>query len=307
MENSLEVNIVVYESHYEDNQLLGIQTRRSVGTYPETVNVLRYGGHICYLDSLEYVFKAFRCVDCGHFSKTRFNYERHIRKCVGKVVHIYPGRFYRLKETIFERLAKEGIDVPSDQQKFTNLAVYDFESYTTHDPTLINTHKLSWEGKHIPICVSLTSNLHQDATFIFDKDPQQLVDDFVSEVDKIALHSKELMMCKFSPYLSALEDIISTAIADLTSGSDTEEGNEQEGQQEEDGEEENEDEEEVRDISEHLQDSMSMKNPEDNEDILEDEESDNREEYDSDLLEDLVALLEGKKEESEKIHYHIDS
>ena len=92
-----------------------------------------------------------------------------------KVTHKCPGNLYQLDKTIFEELECEEIEVPSNLQMYKNLAVYDFESYCNPQHNLQNTIHSTWQGTHVPICVSVASNLQVDQTFILNADPLVLV------------------------------------------------------------------------------------------------------------------------------------
>ena len=85
---------------------------------------------------------------------------KHEKTCEATVRHIFPGGAYMVPQTIFDLLADEGVEIPDDLKYFPYRATYDFECYFTHETVhLQNTAKLTWEAEHIPLNVSLCSNV----------------------------------------------------------------------------------------------------------------------------------------------------
>ena len=94
------------------------------------------------------------------------------------VKHIYPKNVYQLRETLFDKLDSIGIQYTDDQKLFTNLAVFDFESICITEEKFKNTETTTWIGKHVPISVSISSNLIAKPIFICNSNPRDLVESF---------------------------------------------------------------------------------------------------------------------------------
>ena len=94
-----------------------------------------------------------------HISKKQGNLERHLVRWSERVKHIYPKNVYQLRETLFDELHSFDIQYTDDQTLFTNIAVFDFESICTPEEKFKNTETTTWIGKHVPISVSISSNL----------------------------------------------------------------------------------------------------------------------------------------------------
>ena len=131
---------------------------------------------------------------------------RHMQNCSDNIHHKYPTGAYQLAETIFDRLDDVKINVPQELRLFSHLIVFDFESITVPDNTLRNTDLTSWIGKHVPISVSIASNLLEDPIFICNEDPYQLIRDFVSNLTYIAEKSTLLMREKLNAFVLELEE-----------------------------------------------------------------------------------------------------
>ena len=61
VEDLLTLNIVLYDTDIVDGITVGELARRSVQKYGNTVRLLRYNNHICYVKNINAVFKSFCC------------------------------------------------------------------------------------------------------------------------------------------------------------------------------------------------------------------------------------------------------
>ena len=99
--------------------------------------------------------------------------------CKDRVRHIYPENVYTLRETLFHNLEGFNIPVSKENTLFNNLAIFDFESICAPSDELKATQTTTWIGKHVPISVSTSLNLIDEPDFLYNKDPQKLIIDFV--------------------------------------------------------------------------------------------------------------------------------
>ena len=80
VEDLLQLNIFLYNIDFVDGELIGELARRSIQKYENSVKLLRYNNHICYVDNNNTLFKAFPCTTCDTFfskngeSGTTFGY-----------------------------------------------------------------------------------------------------------------------------------------------------------------------------------------------------------------------------------------
>ena len=72
------------------------------------------------------------------------------------------------------------IEYTTEQTLFKNLALIDFESTCVQEESFKDTDTTKWSGKHIPISVSISSNLVKGPIFLRNSDPHHLVTSFVS-------------------------------------------------------------------------------------------------------------------------------
>ena len=97
---------------------------------------------------------------------------------------IYSENVYNLCETLFEKLEGFNLPVSEDYKLFNNLAVFDFEPICVHLEKLKETQTTIWTAKYYPISVSKTSNLIDELNVLYNKDPQNLIIEFVSILEK---------------------------------------------------------------------------------------------------------------------------
>ena len=162
-----------------------------VQKHPDTVRLLRYNSHICYVANIQALFNAFSCCptfDC-YFNRPG-NLERHLTTCQERVKQVYPKTVYQLKETFFDKLDSFNMPSTDKQQLFKNVALFDFESICVREDGFKDTETTRWIGKHVPISVSISSNLLQEPIFICNSNPRDLVSSFVDALKIWQLRAK---------------------------------------------------------------------------------------------------------------------
>ena len=155
------------------------------------MKLLRFKNHIIFdTNDIDKFLKCFRCPSCDCFFNRSDNFNRHLLTYKDRVRHIYPKSAYILRETILEKL--DGVKIPylEHQKLFSNVAVFDFESICLPTEELKATETTTWTAKHVPISVSISSNLQDDPIFLCEKDPEFLITAFVSCLELLAEKSK---------------------------------------------------------------------------------------------------------------------
>ena len=184
------INTFIYDIDLIDGAKVGELARRSIEKYEKSVQLIRYNSHICYVDNIHALFKAFRCPTCDTYFQTTGNLERHLVRCSERVKHIHPKNVNQLRETLFDKLDSFDIQYTGDQTLFTNLAVFDFESIGIPEEKIKNTETTAWIGKHVPISVSISSNLIAEPIFLCNFNPRDLVEWLIDAVEGLATQTK---------------------------------------------------------------------------------------------------------------------
>ena len=178
-EDLLTLNILLYDIDIVYGNIIGELARRSVQKYKNTVRLQRYNNHICYLNNINAVFQYFRCPNCDTFFNKTFNLERHLTTCSERVKNVYPRNVYQIQENLIDKLDSVGIKYTSEQNLFKHLAIFEFESICIQEETFRDTNTTTWIGDHIPISVSISSNLVEEPIFLCNSDPHHLVASFI--------------------------------------------------------------------------------------------------------------------------------
>ena len=95
VENLLTLNILLYGFDIVDGNIIGELAKRSVQKYENTVQLLRYTNHICYLNNNNAVLQSFRCPNCDTFFNRTFNLERHFYTCSERVKKSIRGTYIK--------------------------------------------------------------------------------------------------------------------------------------------------------------------------------------------------------------------
>ena len=66
VEEMLHLNIFLYDIDFVDGELIGELCRTSIQKYEKSVKILRYNNHICYVNNINALFKAFWCTTFVH-------------------------------------------------------------------------------------------------------------------------------------------------------------------------------------------------------------------------------------------------
>ena len=88
VEDNLRINISIYDIDLIDGAMVGELARRSIKKYEKNVQLIRYKSHICYVDNIHALFKAFRCPTCDTYFQKTGNSEHHLVRCSDRVKHI---------------------------------------------------------------------------------------------------------------------------------------------------------------------------------------------------------------------------
>ena len=176
-----------------DGDNIGGYVRRSTQKDNNTVRLLRYKNHICFVSNIKAVFQSCRCPNCNAFFQRTFNLELHLIPCSERVKNVYPRIVYQIRETVLDKLDSFGIKYTSEQKLFKILAIFDFESICVQEETFRDTDTTTWIGKRVPISVSISSNLVEEPIFLCNSDPHHLIPSFIRALENSAFQSKAKM------------------------------------------------------------------------------------------------------------------
>ena len=215
VEDLMQLNIFLYDIDFVDGELIGELCRRSNQKYEKSVKLLRYNNHICYVKNINASFKAFRCTTCDTFFSKTGNLERHLVTFSDRVKHIYPKNVYELRETLFEKLDSFNIPYKNEQKLFKNLAIFDFESICVKEDSYKQIETTTWIGKHVPLSVSISSNLIPEPIFLCNANPHHLISSFITALEGLATQSKAQMKLNFIEVETAIKKKLCAVLEQL--------------------------------------------------------------------------------------------
>ena len=208
VEEIVGINIFIYDIDLINSGMVGELARRRIKKYEKNVQLIRYNSHICYVDNINALFKAFRCSTCDNYFQKTGNLERHLVTYISKECVSTPKYF-------FDKLDSFDIQYTDDQQLFNNLAVFDFESICIPEENFKSTETTTWNGKHAPISVSITSNLITKPIFLCNSNPRDLVESFIDAVEGLATESKAQMKLKVPEIETAIKSKLTRTLESL--------------------------------------------------------------------------------------------
>ena len=121
------------------------------------------------------------------------NLRQHKETCDSKVQLKYPGGTY-----------------PEEARYFPDRATFDFECYFDKEKAqeLKNTDKLNWESAHVPLSVSVCSNVpgyEEPKCFVSEADLDLPLEEFVQYLTMISNKSSSLLCQRYAEVLEALK------------------------------------------------------------------------------------------------------
>ena len=126
--------------------------------------------------------------------------------CSDRAKHIYPKNVYELRETLFEKLDAFNIPYRNEQKLFKNLAIFDFESICVKEANSYKqTETTTWIGQHVPISVSISSNLLPEPIFLCNANPHYLISSYITALEGLATQSKAQIKLNFIEVETAIK------------------------------------------------------------------------------------------------------
>ena len=97
-----------------------------------------------------------------------------------------------------------------------NLAIIDFESICVQEESFKDIKTTTWIGKHVPISVSLASNLVEEPIFLYNSNPHHLVPSFIGTLESLPSQSKAHMKLLFLDIETTIKIRLGSILEKLT-------------------------------------------------------------------------------------------
>ena len=214
LEVLFSINIVVYSlrESEEDKSVSAVFIRRSHRNFPQTLYLNLFENHFSYICDFDIYAHSFKCERCEKMWKTRKQLERHLKtNCTQVTLEKYVGGSYQPPRTVFEELDDYLVEVPEALRYYPYRITYDFETYFALSNLPVNTEKVEWRREHVPLSVSVASNVpgYEDPMcFITKGNPVDLVLEMVSYMHLIQQKAEALLVAQHESYLKELDELI---------------------------------------------------------------------------------------------------
>ena len=162
--------------------------------------------HFSIISNFKRYARKYSCRFCRRTTKCIQNLTRHEKSCCIRVKYTFPGGIYTPALSIFEELEQTlGISIEAELQYYPWFAVYDFEAVLQQNSSQQvmtdqgmqqeeNIPNTQWTTTHIPVCVSVSSNVegfNAPKSFV-DEDSDNLVKRMCDYLEKIQNHTSIL-------------------------------------------------------------------------------------------------------------------
>ena len=210
VETTFKTNVFVYKLvEIADGMTTAELVRRSMGHYTETMYLNLYEAHFSYIKDIRMYSHSYKCSKCEQaLWKSPYHLHRHESTCEAGVNRIYKGGVYRPPSSIFERLDDEGIIASPVLRYFPYRATFDFECYFSDERLPVNSDKLQWSARHVPLSVSVASNVpgYEPAQcYVTDGDSDKLVADMMDHLTAISDAAYESLLPLYADVLEELK------------------------------------------------------------------------------------------------------
>ena len=195
------INII---SYYEDETISYIR-KSSFNETRIPIYLNLYLDHFSYITDLQQLAKVYLCKRCSMKFRNNYDMQRHFDSCTLEqkdVFNKFPKLWEKARNLIVDLTDLHDINMDF---KYDYLITFDLESIN-HKMIQMVGEKLTYVGKHIPVSVSIATNVpgFEEEKFILSENPKEITTLMFEYFDKIALKAKELMINKMQPLLNHL-------------------------------------------------------------------------------------------------------
>ena len=166
--------------------------------------------HLSYITNFNQFIKKFECAKCSKLFKREWNLKRHSKNCFERTNLVFPGGFQNTYHTIFDKIQSLNIDIPEDDRYFPYYAVWDMEAILLKTESESNAEsKLKWISQHIPISVSVASNVSSFRSKCFvNQNSFDLITDMMTYLRQISSFNTTLLKKKYETIFSQLDQLM---------------------------------------------------------------------------------------------------
>ena len=208
LEDCFNVKIKVYSINEDANVNVIFD---SISSNSNVVYLNVYHNHLSYITNYTKFIKKFQCLKCSKLFKREWNMKRHNKNCFERTKLIFPGGFHNTNQTIFDKLHSLNINIPERDRYYPYYAVWDMEAVLSKNDSEPNKNsKLKWISQHIPISVSVASNVsnYRSPKCFVNQNSVELISDMMAYLREISLYNASVLKTKFESVFSQLDQLM---------------------------------------------------------------------------------------------------
>jgi G:T-mismatch repair DNA endonuclease (very short patch repair protein) len=204
-EDYFKINVNIFQL---TDKKVAIPVYRSEAKYSDcqTMNLNLFENHLSYIQNLKLYCKKYECDRCYKLFHRGYTCLKHYKKCRGVKCSLkFPGGYLKANKSISDHLSQIGIKFNDFYPYF---AVYDFEAIL-EKTNMKSSDKLKWVQKHIPISVSICSNVPNftEPYTIVEQNQEKLLVQMIDYLSAIQTYSFQLLLEKWNPIFEEIDNL----------------------------------------------------------------------------------------------------
>ena len=203
VEDCFKININIFERQ-ADKTVTPVYKSQHI--HKSTMYLNMHKNHLSYVKKFNSYAKKFHCPTCDRHFNHQGLIRRHLRTCSNVTKYKFPGGFFEKSKSVFDELEAIGIITAKADQLYPWFITFDFEAMI-QKINLQPTDKLKWIEKHVPISVSVSSNVPRFTSpkFIDNANLDKLLEEMISYMNEIGEKTENLAKSKWHDVLEQLK------------------------------------------------------------------------------------------------------
>jgi hypothetical protein len=213
-EKCFQVNVNVFALNSDKSGYLIYRSARNETNSDREMMLNLNKNHLSYIMDFSGYAKKYGCAFCSKLFSSLWSMYRHLKSCSKGCKYVYPSGYYKPVKSIFEQM--EEIGILTESHYYDSFAVFDFEVVLAPSKDQ-GSDKVEWTHRHIPISVSLASNVDgflEPHTIISD-DLDHILREMMDYLDQVRLKAIEKARIKWEDVFSQLDRLMDLYHGDM--------------------------------------------------------------------------------------------
>jgi hypothetical protein len=202
-ERLFQINVNIFSI---DPDYIAFPVYKSMGQFPETMHLNLFENHLSYIKNISSYCQKWQCTKCDRLFDRSDKLKKHFKNCESTTKFVFPGGFYSSPKTVFEELEEVNVFVDHPQRTYPWFIVFDFEAMLKKTP-IKSSDKQQWTHQHVPISVSICSNIDEfrDPICYVNPDMDVLLQSMIQTMTEMSLQANSFARRKWGYVFDELE------------------------------------------------------------------------------------------------------